>query len=531
MKAIRRKKLTRKNQKKGLFVGKAFFCLILISRFLILDLYLAVGARASGMAEAFTTVADDVLSLYYNPAGMMHVKRPEICTYYGRMFMGLDDGSRIGRSFLGYVHPLKGRLGGGAVGISYFNLSLSSLYKEDAYSLSYARVVTRRLNAGLTLKGLKKTIGSDIYTENAVDDTGTALGGPDPLFSSGRAKTVVTGDLGMQYRLTAHYALGVVAKNINSPNIAIGNGDDRVSRVYTAGIARRTRDTSVALDVSRWKFTEGDMRFSFGSEHWFGNGIAIRGGLASGSRDYRNITLGGSYSLDGIQFDYAVNYPLEGVEGTSGTHQVSITFRFGKPVPDSLEIALNRERGARLRAEAEIHHLKQKIMELMSKPQPEADIKPVRKAAKKAAKRYRERRMVPKVPTPPKRTVSAPVEVPSGPDPKLLKAYSESLDYYSKRAKSGASVEERVRILNRIIDKYEGKGMDLSTVKSELKKAKSQQSGVEKDYKLSLTYYKKLASHGTSAEERKILLERIIKKYKDTGVDISEAQRELESLR
>jgi len=515
--------------------GKLFALLLLISNFSILTSHssfepLSVGARASGMAEAYTTIADDALSLYYNPAGMLHVRRPELSTYYSRLFIGLEDNSTISRSFMGYVHPLKEKWGGGSMGVSYINLALSSLYKEEAYGLSYARSITRRLNAGVTLKGLKKTIGSDRYTENAIDDTGFALGAPDPLFNNGRSKTVFSGDLGVQYRLTAHYAMGFALKNINSPNIALGDDADNVSKIYSMGLARRTRDTSFALDITRWTFTENDIRVNFGGEHWFGNGLAIRGGLASGSRDYRNITLGGSYKLDGIQFDYAVNYPLEGVEKTAGTHQVSITFRFGKPAPDSLEIALQRERGARLRAEAEMHNLKQKILELMTKPGPKADIKPVKKAARKAAKEYRERRRIPRVPAPPKDRVSTPVKASAGPDPKLLKAYSDSLEYYTNRAKSGASVEERVRILERIIEKYEGKGIDISAVKAELKKAKGQQSGVVKDYKLSLSYYKKLASYGTSPEERKILLERIIKKYKDTGVDISEAERELDML-
>lgn len=39
--------------------------------------FLKIGqsARASGMGDAFSAVADDINSMYYNPAGLVHVKR------------------------------------------------------------------------------------------------------------------------------------------------------------------------------------------------------------------------------------------------------------------------------------------------------------------------------------------------------------------------------------------------------------------------------------------------------------------------
>ena len=98
---------------------------------------LPVGGRAAGMAEAYSAVVDDVFSLYYNPAGVMQVTRPEVGTYYSQLYPGLTDSSKISRMFLGYAQPLgeKGRLGG--IGASYMSLQLAGLDKEEAFGQTY----------------------------------------------------------------------------------------------------------------------------------------------------------------------------------------------------------------------------------------------------------------------------------------------------------------------------------------------------------------------------------------------------------
>src|SRR4051812_41643083 len=94
---------------------------------------LAVGGRAAGMAEAYSAIVDDVFSLYYNPAGVMQIDRPEIGTYYSNLYMGLTDNSRISRTFVGYAQPI-GKYGNkGGLGASYLSLELPGLYKEESF--------------------------------------------------------------------------------------------------------------------------------------------------------------------------------------------------------------------------------------------------------------------------------------------------------------------------------------------------------------------------------------------------------------
>jgi long-subunit fatty acid transport protein len=57
---------------------------------------LGIGARAPGMGNAFTALADDVHAVHYNPAGLSHLDRGQLSTSYSKLYMGLSDGSNLG---------------------------------------------------------------------------------------------------------------------------------------------------------------------------------------------------------------------------------------------------------------------------------------------------------------------------------------------------------------------------------------------------------------------------------------------------
>jgi hypothetical protein len=514
----------------------------------------SVGARAAGLAEAYSVVADDWSSLYYNPAGLQHVRRPEVGSYMSRLFMGLDDKSEVSNSFFGYVHPLPKKLG--VAGVSYINLSLSGLYAENTIGLSYARSVGNRWNVGGTLKSMRKSFGTNQYTDNAINvDTGASLGAKDPVLAKGQSKSVMALDLGGQYRLAKNYALGFAFRNVNQPNTAIAGGDDKAPAVYAVGLSRWTRVSSLSLEAANWKFGDSqDYRLSLGGERWFRNGFGMRGGLGVGSRQYRSVSLGGSYRMDGFQFDYALGVPMAGLEKTAGNHNVSLTFRFGKPAPDPIEMQLGVEREARLRAEAEMARLRQQLMEITAdRPSAPVETRVVDDAASdafaQAAREIKRLKETPSAAAEPAAPVVAsaarpsaaaapglPVAAPKAPAkpriaPDLLAEYGNSLKFYTQQAKSGASVTERTATLQRIIDKYTGKGIDLSSIQAEMKKLKGQDSKIMDDYKLAYSYYQRIVQQGTSPEEQSLLLERIIKKYKPLGVDTASLEKELENLK
>jgi hypothetical protein len=290
---------------------------------------LPTGARASGLGNAFTAIADDVYSIYYNPAGLAQLHRSEFTAYYAKLYSGLTDGSSIGRSFVAYAHPTEKH---GTLGLSYLSLSLADLYSESTFGVTYAYPVKDNWNLGGSIKFLKKSFGSDTYTQNAVNDDGFSLNAPDPLFAkNGTSKSAASFDIGAQYRISKIYGLGFAILNANTPNMALSDGDtDKVAAIYKTGIARRTKTSAVDAEVSMRKFTGDEYRMNIGAERWFGSGFAMRGGLGFGQRQYQITSIGFSYRWDAVDVAYALIYPLTGIKGTFGTNQLSLTFRFGR---------------------------------------------------------------------------------------------------------------------------------------------------------------------------------------------------------
>lgn len=532
----------------------------------------SASARAAGMADAFTVAADDASSLYYNPAGLVHVRRPEVGSNYSRLFLGLTDKSQISRAFLGYAQPLPS--GKASVGMGYVSLGLAGLYSEDAVSLAYAQGFKSRWNLGASLKMLRRSFGSDSYTENAINvDSGAGSGGKDPVFSSGHSKTGFSVDLGAQYRISRAYAMGLSLRNVNQPNMALGASTDKAPAIVALGVGRYAGRSVVSVEATSLKFADKqDMRLALGGERWFRNNLGLRTGLAAGSRQFANAAMGGSYRMDGFQVDYAFNYPLTGMSNTAGTHMVSMTFRFGKPAADPLEKRLSEERDARIKAEAELARLRQQLMTLTDKPTafPPSErvntaVQDALRDAEKEIERLKstlqpapepeepvittpvEEEFLPAVePAPVVKTAPKPVAAPKPASlakpaaqpkparpsltPGLINQYTTALKAYSAQVQNGAPAAARISTLKDILNKYQKQGIDTSGIASEVKKLEAENAKLANDFQLAVNYYRKILQAGTSNEDRIILLERIVKKYKPLGFDTAALEKELASL-
>lgn len=90
-----------------------------------------VGARPLGMGSAFTAVADDSDAPFWNPAGLSQVKFHEISTMQTKLSTDAN------HYYVSYVQPLFG----GAVGISWIQVSLGDIYETGASTNEYNEVV------------------------------------------------------------------------------------------------------------------------------------------------------------------------------------------------------------------------------------------------------------------------------------------------------------------------------------------------------------------------------------------------------
>ena len=97
-------------------------------------LKIGVGARAIGMGEAYVAQADDVSSLYWNPAGLALMQERQASFMYDQMYQDLKfQNANIGI-------PLEnGAIGGSLSYLSYgdiqgFDASGASIGNQSAYS-------------------------------------------------------------------------------------------------------------------------------------------------------------------------------------------------------------------------------------------------------------------------------------------------------------------------------------------------------------------------------------------------------------
>ncbi len=130
-------------------------------------LKIGVGARPSGMGEAFLAVADDVNAVYWNPAGLAFLKRQEVTAMHSEWFQD------IRYDFAAYARPLQNyTLGGSLTGLFIkkelerrsggagendpFNPITNAEGTFGAYDLnvsfSYARKLNRQWGLGTNFK-------------------------------------------------------------------------------------------------------------------------------------------------------------------------------------------------------------------------------------------------------------------------------------------------------------------------------------------------------------------------------------------
>ncbi len=146
-------------------------------------LKISVGARATGLGESFVAVANDPSAIYWNPAGLASLLRPEVAMSH------LEWPGDIRFEHVTYVQPVR-RLGGSLafqVGVlsteidettelQPFGTGRSFIYSDAVIGGAYARRWTDKLLVGAGLKYVREDLGSDVggpTTNSVMFDVGS----------------------------------------------------------------------------------------------------------------------------------------------------------------------------------------------------------------------------------------------------------------------------------------------------------------------------------------------------------------------
>ena len=139
-------------------------------------LKIPVGAKAIAMANTFTSVADDISTMYWNPAGLASLKRVGISVEHSAWIADMQ------HNVLGFVLPLgkESSIGFGVNQLSSGDIETTTIEKptgtgtfydaaDMAISVSYARYLTDQVSVGVTAKYVNQRIWNTSANSLAFD--------------------------------------------------------------------------------------------------------------------------------------------------------------------------------------------------------------------------------------------------------------------------------------------------------------------------------------------------------------------------
>lgn len=279
-------------------------------------------ARAAALGEAHVALSSDVSAFSYNPAGLMHLKGPQLG------FLHFDMVDSVGVEDLTYAHPLpKGVIGGRVlfrgqpdianplaqdppVGANDLVLSLAGAFTPSQFVSGLPGLLAES-QAGAQFKYLRSHLGK-------VDADAFAL------------------DLGLQAPLADGLRGGLAVLNLGPP-IRFIEQSDPLPATLLGGVVRAFdplwgNQLNVLADVEAP--LQGRLRMHFGIEDWLGEGFAVRAGyMLDNERSLNGVSAGFGVRLnqEGLlfNFDYAFR-PLyyEGFNSFDAQHLFGVLLGF-----------------------------------------------------------------------------------------------------------------------------------------------------------------------------------------------------------
>jgi len=278
-------------------------------------LKIGIGARPSGMGEAFVALADDASALSWNPAGLIQIEDKEIFFMHNFWVQG------ISQDFLGYVHG--GHRYSFGAGLLLLNAGIMSRTMEDA-SGNYGG------------KNGTFTYTDFAFTGSFAQRTGSIGMGVNLKIArtlidnvAGSAAGV---DIGLLYlpEKIRDLKFAVVLQNFGSRMKYAGNVSDALPLSLRAGmsyvVGTEIGPMNLEMDVN--VPVDNRIGIYLGMEYWIQELVAVRAGYKTD----RMVDLGAlsglccglGFRLQNFQIDYAfVPYGNLG-----NTHRVSVLARF-----------------------------------------------------------------------------------------------------------------------------------------------------------------------------------------------------------
>ena len=272
------------------------------------------GARAAGMGYAFTSVADDVSTIFWNPGGLTHVENFEYSFTYTRWFVNTNI----------YAAAVAKTTSFGTVGISVISFAPESVEETTtlaaqgtgrmmnpgdlAIGLAYARKLTDKFTFGFQFRYIQEDLFLDKLTTFDIDIGTTIYTG----FRSSRISMAMR-NLGPdaqvitnRYRIPLDFTLGAAAETYGQ------QGDPVYMTMafdYLYNIEREDKyHVGAELWISNMLALRGGYRFKYFSD----KGFTVGAGLKRNFTESRGIRVDFAYTDSGRLFESPLRFTVGG---------------------------------------------------------------------------------------------------------------------------------------------------------------------------------------------------------------------------
>ena len=271
-----------------------------------------ISARAVGMGGAFTGLADDESSLYYNPAGIaQYEETPRYILGYHNMYADLQTG------FIGYIKPLDQTKTIGAY-VSYLNYG--NFTETDAIGnvtgefsggdLVFATTLAYRKSYQWKFGGTIKIIYEKVQEFSAFG---------------------MAADLGVKYTSDRErYGLGAAILNLGTQFSSLGEEKDKLPTQFRGGGFFKPKGLHLTLTGDLILPIDNDPLIAFGGEYTNLKPIYLRMGWNSFGSNFRSsdsddklagLSFGLGFDIKQMQISYAFTPAAE----LGDSHRITLT--------------------------------------------------------------------------------------------------------------------------------------------------------------------------------------------------------------
>lgn len=282
--------------------------------------------RGTGMGEAFTSVAEDAYSAWWNPAGLGSVEAPELAATYN------DSMEDVTSQYLSVVYPLRY---GSTLGLSLTRLSVAPFQGYDAQGLKMGKVESSDMAVG---GAYGRTLLKD-EIERPVLNAGAGLKVISETLDDASANTAAL-DLGAVYYVrpdnywmkkvpAQEFRFGLAVRNIG-PGLKFDRRSCPLPMSVTLGGSWHSHpggSDSLVLSLDQTVSNDEKYYAALGAEYTAFQLLSFRAGYRTGQDMGSGLRVGVGFRLSMLDIDYSMSPYGE----LGAMHKVGVSMRLGSP--------------------------------------------------------------------------------------------------------------------------------------------------------------------------------------------------------